>query len=403
MGYKVGSYTRYISIDGKNTSPSGSASWGPISIRGRSTLTSNTFSVENSMSGYYQFTGWTVTPDYWGVSGSSNESLVITYEQTDEPVAITVTANFTERGITNIVTPSPEEGGTGNAQPGLIQFGISSSSVSVTIEAVPNPGYAVKSITTNTGLSISTTEINGEEGVSHSTTVSVQKSCLTNSGSTLSGYNLHHSVAFTKKTVTVNATSSPGKSCFINSVYEYTATFSLSTPYTLRLISASGYAIKKITSTLGDNITLAKPTRTHTIDAVAAADITWTVECEEAVTITTSVNMEECGTVALNPTRSNDLYFVGESVTATFNPSGDVTFLAFVDWSKWENGFKNILSKENPITINVSKDSDRVNEDELEIRAEASPADGAILCNANGTILAASSSSRILSRSPPSS
>lgn len=402
MGYKVGSYTRYISIDGSNTSSSGSASWGPIYIDASSTLTSNTFSVENSMPGYYQFTGWTVTPDYWGVSGSSSETLVINYAQTDEAVRINVTANFTERGITNVVTPSPEEGGTGHAYPGLIKFGISSSSVSVTIEAVPNPGYAVKSITKNTGLSTSTTEINGEVGVSHSTTVSVLKSCLTNSGSTLSGYDLHHSVAFTKKAVTINATSSPEKSCFINSVYEYTATFPLFTSYTLSFISAIGYAIKKITSSLGDNITFATPTETHTIDAVAAADITWTVECEEAVTITTSVNMEECGAVALSPTRSNNLYFVGESITATFNPLTDVTFLAFVDWSKWENGFKNILSKENPITIDVSKDSDRVNEYELEIRAEASPADGAILCNANGVILAASSNSGILSRSPPS-
>lgn len=347
----------------------------------------------------YEFVSWEVTPDFWGASGNTSPTLTISWtEPPSRRENADIRAVVREVGIQNIVTVSPDGGGTVSVSPDKIKWGTSSSSIPVTITANPHPGWRVKSIVFNTGLSRNTINVNGGDGEPYTYTGNVSRSSFYNASSTFSGLELHHSVTFERVGVLVKA--SGNGDCTINGVENFEQTFNVGSAYTLNIIPKSGYAIYQITSTLGDNIVFSEPELVHSVSATAVSDITWSIICKKIVTVVPSVNMEECGTISISPDRNPLIFFENELIAVSFSEAIRSTVLAFLDWGLWKNGIKYIITRDSNFSIRTSIDEDRETPNKMEIRCEVSPADGKILCTSSGEIIASSRTKIVLSRSP---
>jgi hypothetical protein len=396
----LGSYTRGFIIDGSVYSGS---YFDRLYIRARTTYNSATFEFQQTSGGYnggelYEFDSWDVAPDFWGASGSTSPTLSMSWTTPESrSESADIRAVVREVGIQNIVTANPEEGGTVSISPDKIKWG-SSNSIPVTLTANPYPGWRVKSVVFNTGLSRKTINVDGGDGEPYTYTGDVGKGAFYNSGSTFSGLELHHSVTFERVGVLVKA--SGDGDCTINGVENFEQTFSANSAYTLNIIPKSGYAIYQITSTLGDNTTFSEPELTHSVSAIAVSDITWSIICRKIVTVVPSVNMEVCGTISISPDRNPLIFFENELITVSFNELIRSTVLAFLDWGLWKNDIKHIITKDSSFSIRTFINEERETPNKMEIRCEVSPADGRILCTSSGVILASSKTRGVLSRSP---
>lgn len=397
----LNAYSRGFVIDG---SVYNGSSFDRLRIDTQGSWGSRSFDFQITGSGtnggeLYEFVSWEVIPDFWGASGSTSPTLTISWtEPASRLENADIRAVVREVGIQNIVTTSPEEGGIVSVSPDKIKWGTSNSSVPVTITANPHPGWRVKSIVFNTGLSRNTINVNGGDGQPYTYTGNVSRSSFYNSSSTFSGLELHHSVTFERVGVLVKA--SGNGDCTINGVENFEQTFNVGSAYTLNIVPKSGYAIYQITSTLGDNITFSEPELAHSVSATAASDITWSIICKKIVTVVPSVNMAVCGTISISPNRNPLIFFENELIAVSFSEAIRSTVLAFLDWGLWKNNIKYIITRDSSFSIRTSINEDRETPNKMEIRCEVSPADGRILCTSSGEIIASSRTKIVLSRSP---
>lgn len=397
----LNAYSRGFVIDG---SVYNGSSFDRLRIDTQGSWGSRSFDFQITGSGtnggeLYEFVSWEVIPDFWGASGSTSPTLTISWtEPASRLENADIRAVVREVGIQNIVTTSPEEGGTVSVSPDKIKWGTSNSSVPVTITANPHPGWRVKSIVFNTGLSRNTINVNGGDGQPYTYTGNVSRSSFYNSSSTFSGLELHHSVTFERVGVLVKA--SGNGDCTINGVEDFEQTFNVGSAYTLNIVPKSGYAIYQITSTLGDNITFSEPELAHSVSATAVSDITWSIACKKIVMVVPSVNMAVCGTISISPNRNPLIFFENELIAVSFSEAIRSTVLAFLDWGLWKNNIKYIITRDSGFSIRTSINEERETPNKMEIRCEVSPADGRILCTSSGDIIASSRTKIVLSRSP---